>query len=346
MTVRELAERLGGALEGDGEAPLTGVAILSEAGPRDVSWLGDLRRLAEFERTRAAAVLVPAKADLPPGPVRIRVADPDLALCDALRWLGAPADEVPAGVHPTAVISPGAEIEGARIGPRVFVGSDTRIGAGTQLHAGVYVGSGCTLGRDCVIWPNVVIRERSELGERVIVHANSTIAADGFGYLPRGGRHVKIPQIGRVVIEDDVEIGANSAIDRARSGVTRIGRGTKIDNLVQIGHNVTIGPDCIVVAQCGISGSTTLGQHVVLGGQVGLIDHLRIGDRVQLAAKSAVFNDLAADKVYRGIPASETVAFGRQTIGIRKLPELMAELRQLRKRVEQLESTANDRTRS
>lgn len=201
------------------------------------------------------------------------------------------------------------------------------------------------IGRDCLLWPNVVVRERVTIGDRVIIHPNVTIGADGFGYLQRADKHVKIPQIGTVVIEDDVEIGANTCIDRARSGITRIGRGTKIDNLVQVGHNVTIGEDCIIVAQCGISGSTSLGHHVVLSGQVGLTDHLRIGSAVQVAAKSGVFRNVPDGKVYRGIPATEYYQYARQQIGVRRLPKLMEQLRELARRVEWLESAADDTTR-
>ncbi|HUU95835.1 MAG TPA: UDP-3-O-(3-hydroxymyristoyl)glucosamine N-acyltransferase, partial [Phycisphaerae bacterium] len=178
------------------------------------------------------------------------------------------------------------------------------------------------------------------------IHPNATIGADGYGYLQREGRHVKIPQIGTVVIEDDVEIGANTAIDRARSGETRIRRGTKIDNLVQIGHNCDIGEDCIIVGQCGISGSTTLGHHVVFGGQVGVIDHLRIGNGVQVAAKSLVTHDIPDGQVVRGIPATDNHLFGRQQVIIRRLPKMVEQLRELTKRVQQLESAANDTKRS
>jgi UDP-3-O-[3-hydroxymyristoyl] glucosamine N-acyltransferase len=275
---------------------------------------------------------------VPAGCVAIRVRDPELALCTALAALAPQVPTVPPGVDPTARIAPSAVIEGAAIGPFVCIGEGAHVGPGTQLHAGVYVGAHSRIGRDVVLWPNVVVRERTTIGDRVVIHPNATIGADGFGYLQRDGRHVKIPQIGVVVIEDDVEIGANTCIDRARSGETRIGHGTKIDNLVQIGHNVRVGPECIIISQCGISGSTTLGDHVILAGQVGIIDHLSIGRGAVVAAKSGVARDIPDGQVWRGIPAVENSEFGRQAVGVRRLPKIMDHLKELAKRIEALES--------
>jgi len=339
----ELAQRLGGTLEGDGSRVICGVGTLEDAGPDMLSWLDSLDRLTRFKESRAGVFVVltdcPAVADR----TLIRVADPNLAMCAVLRWFGPPTPVVPPGVHPTAVVAPDARVEGAAIGPHVVVGAGAAIGAGTQLHAGVYVGADVQIGRDGTLWPNVVVRERVTIGHRVIIHPNATIGADGFGYLLREGRQVKIPQIGTVVIEDDVEIGAGTCIDRAKTGATRIGRGTKIDNLVQVGHNVTLGAGCIIVAQCGIAGSTALGRYVVLAGQVGLSDHLRIGDGVQVAAKSTVMHDVPAGKVYRGTPATDNMAFMRQQVCVRRLPKMMDEFRELVRRVERLESATDHR---
>jgi UDP-3-O-[3-hydroxymyristoyl] glucosamine N-acyltransferase len=342
MTVAELARHLQAQVDGDGARAVRRIEALQDAGPDALSWLGDAKYLPQLEQTRAAAVLVPHNLEIPAGRTVIRVADPDLALCEALALLGPPPETVPPGVHPNAVVAQDAVVEGAAIGAHVTIGAQARVGAGTQLHPGVRVGADTTIGRDCVLWPNVVVRERTTIGDRVIIHPNSTIGADGFGYLERQGRHLKIPQVGRVIIEDDVEIGANCAVDRARSGETRIRRGTKIDNLVQIGHNCDIGEHCIIVGQCGISGSTTLGNHVVLAGQVGIIDHLRIGDGVQVAAKSGVARDIPDGAVFRGIPATDNSLFGRQQAAVRRLPKMIEQLRALTKRVEQLESTAHD----
>ena len=343
FSAAELAQILGGTLTGDAARVVCEVAPLADAGPEDLSWVGSKKYLSQLATSKAGVVLVPKDCTVPAGVTAIHVGDPDLAVLEVLKRLAPPPVTIPTGVNPAACVAPDAVVEGAAIGPFVTVGAGAVVAPGTQLHSGVYVGPGVNIGRDCVLWANVVVREYTTIGERVIVHPNVTIGADGFGYHTRAGKHVKIPQIGGVVIEDDVEIGAGSCIDRARSGVTRIGRGTKIDNLVQIAHNVQIGEDCIVVAQCGISGSTTLGHHVVLAGQVGVIDHLKIGDMVSVAAQSGVTGDLAPGKAYRGMPAVENFDFGRQTIAVRRLPKMIEQLRELTKRIEQLESAAHDR---
>ena len=343
ISAAELARRLGGTLSGDGARVVRGVAPLDEAGLDDLSWLGSASYLPKFATSRAGVVLVPPECEVPPDKTVIRVPDPDLALCAVLRCLAPPPEPVPLGVDRAARVAPDAVVDGACIAPHVFVGARAVVGPGTQLHAGVYVGADSRIGRNCVLWPNVVVREHATIGDRVIIHPNATIGADGFSYLERGGKHHKIPQIGRVVIEDDVEIGAGTCIDRARSGVTRIGRGTKIDNLVQIAHNVQVGEDCIIVGQCGIAGSATLGNHVVLAGQVGVVDHLRIGHNVVVAAQSCVTHDIPDGAVVRGMPAEDDWEYRRQAVGIRRLPKMIEQLRALSKRVEQLESAANDR---
>jgi UDP-3-O-[3-hydroxymyristoyl] glucosamine N-acyltransferase len=346
ITVGELAQRIGGVVRGNASLIIRGIGTLEEAGPDMLSWIAAQRLLARLEQSSAGAVLMPLDCEPPAGCTAICVRDPELVLCDLLSWLGPPVETVPTGVHQSAVIAPDAQVQGAAIGPLVTVGPRSRIGARTQLHAGVRIGSDVVIGSDCVLWPNVVVRERVSIGQRVIIHPNATIGADGFGYLQRGGQHRKIPQMGTVIIEDDVEVGAATCIDRARTGATRIGRGTKIDNLVQLAHNVSVGEGCIIVAQCGISGSTVLGRHVVFGGQVGVIDHQRVGDRVQVAAKSAVMNDIPADAVYRGIPAREQWQFGRQEVALRRLPKMIEQLRELAQRVERLESATHDRAGS
>jgi len=343
LSAAQLAEHLQAELLGDGTRVLRRVATLDEATADALAWLGDARYAKKLAETRAGAVLVPPEVTGPEGVTLLRVRDPDLALCAALRLIGPAPEQVPVGVHPTACVAPDAEVSGAAIGPHVSVGPGARIGAGTQLHAGVRIGAGTVIGRDCVLWPNVVVRERCRLGDRVVIHSNTTIGADGFGYHMRDGVHVKIPQVGVVVIEDDVEIGANCCVDRARSGATRIGRGTKIDNLVQIGHNCDIGEHCIIVAQCGISGSTTLEHHVVLAGQVGVIDHLRIGAGVQVAAQSGVTRNIPPGAVIRGTPAVDNGLFARQQVAVRRLPRMAEQLKALAKRVEKLESAANDK---
>jgi UDP-3-O-[3-hydroxymyristoyl] glucosamine N-acyltransferase len=341
MQLSALAEALGARVEGDGSVEIADLMPLEQATANDLAWLADAKYTSRLATTQAAAVLLDEQTPLPSGLPGIRVADPDLAMCAALRLLGPPPPTVPPGVAGSATVAPDAEIADACVGDRVWIGPGARIGTNTQLHPGVYIGAGAVVGRDCVLWPNVVVRERCELGDRVVVHPNSTIGADGFGYLQRDAGHVKIPQVGRVVIGDDVEIGANTAIDRARSGVTVIGRGTKIDNLVQVGHNVQVGEHCLLVGQAGLSGSTTLGNHVVLAGQAGVTDHVRIGDQVIVGGQSGVTRDLPEPGIYAGTPARQLTEAKRQLIAAQRLPELVAEVRNLRKRVQQLESSAD-----
>ncbi len=344
ISALDLAGRLGGKLTGEGQRVLRAVATLEEAGPDTLSWLRGNESPKRLEHCRAGAILVTPECEVPDTCTVIRVPDPDLALCDALRLLCPPPEQVPAGVHSSAVVAADAQVAGAAIGPHVSVGAGAVVGAGTQLHAGVHIGAETRIGRDCVLWHNVVVRERTIIGDRVIIHPNATLGADGFGYLPRNGRHVKVPQVGALVIEDDVEIGACTCIDRAKTGVTRIGRGTKIDNLVQIGHNVRVGEHCVLVSQTGIAGSATLGHHVMLAGQVGVTEHVQIGDCARVAAKSGASRDVPAGTVFRGNPATDNGAFSRQQVIVRRLPALAQQVRELVRRVEQLESAANDRT--
>lgn len=314
---------------------------MDSAGPNELSWLGSSAYQRLLKTTQAGAVLVPRSCAVPEGLTVIRVDDPDLAACQVQRWLSPDAPAPEPGIHPSAVVDPSARVDGVSIGAHVFIGPGVRIGAGTRLHPGVYIGSDVQMGRDCVLWPNVVVRERVIIGDRVVIHPNATIGADGFGYLLREGRQIKIPQTGTVVIEDDVEIGANAAVDRARFGQTRIARGTKIDNLVQIAHNVQIGEHCVIAGQSGISGSSRLGRGVVLAGQVGVADHLCIGDAAVVAAKSGVVRNIPKRQTVRGIPAVPVWEFGRQQVALRRLPKLIEQVRELARRVQQLESAAD-----
>ncbi|MBK9120096.1 MAG: UDP-3-O-(3-hydroxymyristoyl)glucosamine N-acyltransferase [Phycisphaerales bacterium] len=341
LSAAELAERLAGTLVGNGTVTICSVAPLADAGPDALSWIGDRKYVPKLATTRAGIVLVSAEIEVPPGLTAIRVADPDLALCVVLEALRPPLPVVPVGIDPTATVAGDAVVTDACIGPHVTVSAGAVIGAGTQLHAGVYIGPGVTVGCACVLWPNVVVREYASLGDRVVIHPNATIGADGFGYHQRGGEHRKIPQIGRVVIEDDVEIGAGTCIDRARSGETRIGRGSKIDNLVQIGHNCQIGAHCIIVSQCGLSGSTVLGDYALLAGQAGVADHVRIGSRAVITARAGVMTNVPDGAVFGGQPALDHRDEFRQYAAVRRLPKLVDQVRELTKRVQQLESANN-----
>ncbi|MCA9243871.1 MAG: UDP-3-O-(3-hydroxymyristoyl)glucosamine N-acyltransferase [Phycisphaerales bacterium] len=344
ITAGELAKDLGAELRGDAELRLQRVAPLEEADADCLSWVGAARYAKQLATTRAGAVLAPAAMTPPPHTAHIVVADADLALCEALRRMAPPTRQLPPGVHSTAVVATDATIEeGAAVGPYVVIGPRVRVGPHSRIHAGCSIGEAAHIGAHCELWPNVVVREYCRLGDRVIIHPNATIGADGFGYIHRDGRHVHVPQIGIVVIEDDVEIGANSCVDRARSAETRIGRGTKIDNLVQVGHNVRIGEHCVLVGGVAIGGSTRLGKYVTLAGQVGVPDHMEIGDFALVMAQAGVMKNVPAKARVSGTPAIEHGAWIHEQGALRRLPQMLEELRALRKRVEALESTTDHR---
>ena len=333
-TVRELAGMVEGVLgEGDGETPISGIADLAGAGAGQLAFLGNARYVQAAKKTAASAILIAREETETFPAVVIRVASPSLAFSKiAALYAPEPVSFAP-GVHPSAVVSPDAVIgEGASIQPLAVIEAGVRIGARSVVGAGSYLGHRTTVGEDALIYPRVVIRERSVLGHRVIVHSGAVIGSDGFGYELKEGRHVKIPQVGNVQIDDDVEIGANTTIDRGRFGRTWIKRGAKIDNLVMIAHNVIVGEYSLVVAQAGISGSTTLGKYVTLAGQVGLAGHIEVGDRATVTAQSGVTKDIPAKAVLAGrhaVPLRESL---RLEALFRKLPELWERIRALEKK--------------
>ena len=333
-TVRELAGMVEGVLgEGDGETPISGIADLAGAGAGQLAFLGNARYVQAAKKTAASAILIAREETETFPAVVIRVASPSLAFSKiAALYAPEPVSFAP-GVHPSAVVSPDAVIgEGASIQPLAVIEAGVRIGARSVVGAGSYLGHRTTVGEDALIYPRVVIRERSVLGDRVIVHSGAVIGSDGFGYELKEGRHVKIPQVGNVQIDDDVEIGANTTIDRGRFGRTWIKRGAKIDNLVMIAHNVIVGEYSLVVAQAGISGSTTLGKYVTLAGQVGLAGHIEVGDQATVTAQSGVTKDIPAKAVLAGrhaVPLRESL---RLEALFRKLPELWERIRALEKK--------------
>ena len=321
---------------------VTGITTLREATEQELSFLGSEKYLADFENTRAAATIVQKRVKLPPnhGKLVLMVDDADLAVARLLEHFAPPIARPPVGRHPQAVISPSASIgENARIGPGVVVGDDARIGNNAILHAGAYIGSDVTVGDDCEFFPHVVIRERVTIGRRVIIHAGAVIGSDGFGYRWDGKQHQKVPQIGTVIIEDDVEIGACACIDRAKFAATRIGRGTKIDNLVQVGHNADIGPHCIITGLVGIAGSVKLGMGVVLGGQCAVRDHVTIGDQSAVAACSGVAEDVDPKTIVSGLPALPHRQTLREQAALRRLPDLVVQVRKLREELDALKKS-------
>ncbi|MHC5108942.1 MAG: UDP-3-O-(3-hydroxymyristoyl)glucosamine N-acyltransferase [Planctomycetota bacterium] len=338
LTAQSITDRTGGRLEGDGSQVVRCIETLENAEEGMLTWVGSPEFVSMAAETRASVILMPLEGEAPPEKTIIRVADPDLTMCEVLKILAPSHTAVAPGVHPTAVIGSHVEMdEGVAIGPHVVVEEGATIERGTRLHAGVFVGRETRIGVDCTLWPNVVVREFTTIGARVVIHPNATIGADGFSYIQRDGKNIKVPQIGRVVIEDDVEIGANSTIDRARSGTTIIRRDTKIDNLVMIAHNCDIGEGSLLAAMTGIAGSTKLGKHVACGGQAGIIDHLDIGDGAQIGAASCALTDIPEGLAVRGVPARDHMRVGREQVAVRKLPEILKLIQKLERRVRELE---------
>jgi UDP-3-O-[3-hydroxymyristoyl] glucosamine N-acyltransferase len=331
ITLGELAAITGGLLEnGKPEIAISGAAAVAEATAAQITFLGNPRYLPALKQSQAAAAFVPLDFTEQIPPAIIKVANPSLAFAQALnRFAPTPVVYAP-GIHPTAVVGPdvsfGVDVS---VQPYAVIERGASIGAGTVIGAHVFVGQESVLGANCHIHPQVTIRERSVIGSRVTIHSGTVVGSDGFGYEFAGGRHVKIPQTGCVQIDDDVEIGANVAIDRARFGRTWIQEGTKIDNLVQVAHNVVIGRHSIIVSQTGISGSSKLGQYVTLAGQVGLVGHIEIGDRAIVGAKSGVSKNIPAGETWFGYPAVPIRESKERLAYIARLEKLYARVRKL-----------------
>ena len=335
-TLDELAALVGGKVEGDGSLLVQGIAALEEAGEGEISFLAERKQSARLGKTRASAVIVPV--NLPPFPrPLIRTPNPYLAYAKVQAFFR-PQPQFSRGIDPRAFIGQGVKIgRDVSIFPFASVGDGCEVGDRVILYPGVYLGESVRVGEESVLYPNVVVMDRCLVGKRVILHAGTVVGSDGFGFARDGARYVKIPQVGTVVIEDDVEIGANCAVDRAAMGKTRIKRGVKTDNLVQIGHNVTVGEDTIIVAQVGISGSTEIGDRVALGGQVGVVGHIKIGDGAMIGAQAGVGQDVAPGQILSGSPAFPHREWLRAQVAFRKLPEMKKALDELEKRMKQME---------
>ena len=320
-------------IEGPGEGTITGIASLEMAGPDDLSFLGNSKYKHLLGQSKAKAILVPEDYSGAPGEGQafLRVSDPSLALtliCETIEQQNRQGP--PAGIHPTAVVDPSAEVHPkASIGPLCVVEAHARIGSGTQLQAQVFIGQGAQIGQDCQLAPQAVVAADCLVGDRVQIYSGAVIGSDGFGYATVAGQHHKVPQIGHVVLEDEVEIGANTTIDRARFHETRVSRGTKIDNLVQIGHNVSIGANSIIVAQVGIAGSTVLEESVTVGGQAGIGGHITIGKHSQIAGQSGIDHNLAPGSVMRGTPGHPISLQNRILVLQKRLPDLFKRLKRL-----------------
>lgn len=335
MRLSELAEKIGAELRGDPGAEVQRVSTLDRAGPGEVTFLSNPKYRPLLASTRATAVIV-GPQDAVEGPALLVTENPYLAFARAVALLH-PRHRPAAGVEPGAFVHPEARLgEGVAVMAGAYVDAGAEVGDGTVLYPGVYVGRGARVGRDCTLYPNAVVREDCVLGDRVVLQPGAVVGSDGYGYARDGHRHVPIPQVGIVVLEDDVEVGANTAIDRAALGETRIGRGTKIDNLVQIGHNVRVGEDCLIVAQVGVSGSTRIGNRVVLAGQVGVAGHLSVGDGAMVGAQSGIGSDVPPGAVVSGSPAIPHGEWLRAQAVVKRLPEMRRELKALERRLAEL----------
>ncbi len=325
-TARALAQKIGAQVEGDADVLITGVSSVEFAQPGDVVFAESPRYLRVAERCPASAVIVWRDAPAIPKTL-LRVDSPREAFLQALE-LFAPAPQYPEGIDLNAVISPDADLgDDVAIGAGCVIEAGAKIGRGTVLYPLCYIGRDVQVGEECVLYPNVTVMHNVKLGNRVVVHSGTVIGADGFGFVTVNGIHRKVPHIGTAEIGDDVEIGANVCIDRAKTGVTRIGSGTKIDNLVHVGHNVQVGEHCLLVAQVGIAGSSQLGSYVVLAGQVGVVDHVHIGDGAIVLAQSGVAGSLPGGARYFGSPAREHGKQLRLMAYVNRLPELFDRLK-------------------
>ena len=333
LTLQEIASASQGELRGDPQRRITGAAPLGDATENEISFFGNARYGAQLRTTRASAIFVPEDFSESISIDQIRVKDPTKAFEQMAQHFAPPPIRFEPGVHPSAVIHKSAKLgQGVSIQPCAVIESGVEIGDNVVIGAGSYVGHETVIGADCVIYPNVTIRERSKIGARVIIHAGAVIGADGFGFEPEQGRYEKQPQIGIVQIDDDVEIGANVAIDRARFGRTWIQRGVKIDNLVHLAHNVVIGEDTLMAAQVGIAGSTRVGKRVIMGGQVGAVGHVEIGDNTILGAKTGVSKSISGG-AWWGIAASPMHHAKQQVVWVRNLGKLFARVRELEKKL-------------
>lgn len=335
-TVGELAALVGGAVKGDAAKRIGGACGLEDAGPDEITFLANPKYASKVARTRAGAIVISAKAPVPSIPA-IVVKDPNLAFITIAQQFVVPVPG-PKGIHKSAAIAPSASLgKGVAVGPNAVIEDGASIGAGTVIHALVYVGAQARIGRDCILYPGVAVRERCVLGDRVIAHCGTVIGSDGFGFATVGGVHHKIPQNGIVVIEDDVELGANCAVDRARVDRTVIRKGTKLDNLVHIGHNSVIGEHVLMAAMVAVAGSVKVDHHAMLGGQVAVGGHVTVGAGGILTGQSGLSKDLPPGATFSGTPAEPHLRRMRALAASHRVERLLEEMRELRRLVTELQ---------
>ncbi len=352
MKLSEIAKLLDGEFTGKDDIDISRVAKIEDAGPGDISFLANLKYKKYLTTTRAGALLIARNSEFEelrqrPALNIIRVADPYTAFLRMIDIFTPSAQQLAPGIHPTAVIAASAAIgNNAAIGAHVVIGDRCAIGDNVSIYPGTVLGTDVTIGENSLLYPNITVREHCIIGKRVIIHSSTVVGSDGFGFAPKpDGSYEKIPQRGIVIIEDDVEIGANCSIDRATLGETRIKRGAKLDNLIQVAHNVVIGEHTVIAGQTGISGSTKIGNYCVIAGQVGLPGHIEIADHTTIGAKSGIPKSITEPgKTFFGYPAKEHGRAFRIEAVIRQLPELSEQIYELNKRIQELESTLNVKT--
>jgi UDP-3-O-[3-hydroxymyristoyl] glucosamine N-acyltransferase len=341
FTAAQIAERVQGEVLGDGATRLTGFAPAETARDGDLTFADNQEHFVAAEQSAAAAILVPVGFSST-RKVLIRVPNARIAVARLLPVFF-PPDAHPQGIHPGAIIDPSARVDAtAHVGPNCVIDAGVQIGPRSVLLGGNYVGRDCRLGEDVCLFPNVVLYAKTVIGHRVVIHAGTVIGSDGYGYVFDEGRHRKVLQVGQVIIHDDVEIGANAAIDRAALGATVIGAGTKIDNLVHVAHNVVMGRHCLVMGQVGFAGSTHLGDYVIIASQSGIAGHLKLGQQAMIGAKSGVMRDIPDGGKVLGIPAMPDKQAKRQIIAVQQLPEMIHRLRELEKQVAALAAKLGD----
>jgi len=337
-TLKEIAELVEGEVIGDKSIVVTGANGIKEAGPGDITFLSNPKYHSLLNLTSASAVITSREIFDTSKPV-IRTDNPSLAFVKVISLIKSDAIGYVKGVHANAILGKNVKLgKDVSLGAYAIAGDNARIGDSSIIYPGVFIGNDVSIGTNTIIYANVSIRDKSIIGNNVIIHSGTVIGSDGFGFITIEGKHHKIPQVGVVEIGDNVEIGANVTIDRARFGKTSIGAGTKIDNLVQIAHNVTIGKNCLIVAQAGISGSTTIGDNVILAGQVGLVGHITIGDNVIVTAQSGVSKSIPANLILSGSPARPNMEHQKVLACTYNLPKLFDLVKELKKRIEGLES--------
>lgn len=340
LTIAHIAEKLQAVLEGDGAPIISGVAGIRYAKPGDITFVSQARYAADAEKTGASAIIVSKDWSHPVKAALIRVENPEKSFGEVALWFAPPRVDYQPGVHPTAVISPDAVIgKDVHIGPFCVIGSNASLGSRTVLVGQNFIADGVSIGDDGLLYPLVSVREHVKIGNRVIIHNGAVIGSDGFGYdVDAKGVRTKIPQIGIVEIGDDVEIGANTTIDRARFGKTLIGKGAKIDNLVMVAHNVTIGDHAVLVAQAGIAGSSTVGRHAILAGQAGVAGHVTIGDMAVIGAQAGVTKDIPPKTYNIGFPATPQREYAETYANLKRIPALKKQIAELEARVKALEN--------